>query len=90
MSDYERFEHFEQKVTEGSKRTGGTHLDRLSPSDRSLLEEWIESCKGDLTDATRHSYKSYVAKAIANPEADLTSDQRSAMRKFLAWVKTRG
>jgi hypothetical protein len=89
MSDFERFEHLFQNVQQG-KANSGRYDSLLSDVDRALLDEfvvWLR--KAGLTDASSSSYRSYMAKAIAKPELKLTNDQRSAVRKFQAFLNDR-
>jgi hypothetical protein len=92
MSDFERFARFEKFVAFGKANTG-KYDSLLSDVDRALLDEFVKASRTgsmNLSEATSRSYRSYLAKAIAHPELTLTNNQRSAMRMFLAWLKTRG
>jgi hypothetical protein len=87
MSNNERFNELFQRA-QTTSGASGKYDSKLDPATRQLLTEFVTWLKADgKSDATARSYRSYMAKAIAEPTAKLTSDQRSAIRKFEEFVK---
>jgi hypothetical protein len=80
MSD--QFENlFARAQTSSSK---GKYWSKLDPETQSLITEFLDQAK--LSDKSKQSYKSYLSKAIVEPES-LTRDQKSAIKLFETWLK---
>lgn len=79
-----------ERAESTAKRTGEYDA-KLSPETRALLDEFVKWLRtdDDKSDATSRSYRTYVSKAMAQPEAKLTSDQRSGIRAFERFLKAR-
>ena len=90
MSDYDQFNELFTRAASTSKREG-KYLSQLSAETQSLLGEFSSWCRDNgISEATSRSYKTYVAKALAEPETKLTSDQRSGVKKFQEFMAERG
>ena len=90
MSDFQRFESLFEQAESTSKREG-KYFSQLSLDDQHLLGEfvtWLREEAG-IKDSTSTSYKTYMAKAIVLPDAPVTSDQRSAIKKFKEFLAQR-
>lgn len=71
----------------GAAGTGrlGKYESQLSAEDRRVLDEfvaWMKRTGQVPSENSRRSYRTYVAKCLAEPDGKWTSDQRSGMRKF--------
>lgn len=80
----EQFEHLFARAQ--SSRTD--YASMLDASTQQLLEDFEQFCELSLSAGTSRSYKSHVAKALAKPELPLSSDQKSAIKKFESFTKT--
>ena len=83
MSDYERFEHLFSQAESGTR---GKYWSKLDKVDQELIQDFLDN--SDLSDKSKQSYKSYLSKALVEPET-LSRDQKSAIKKFGAWLKNR-
>lgn len=74
-----------------SAGASGKYEAQLKPSHIQLLDEFVDWLRksDNKKDSTSNSYRSYVAKAIALPEAKLTSDQKSATKAFARFMSQR-
>jgi hypothetical protein len=82
MSDHEQFEHLFAAAASGSVR--GKYWSQLSAENQTLITSFLSESK--LSDKSKQSYKSYLSKAIVEPES-LTRDQKSAIKLFETWLK---
>jgi hypothetical protein len=65
----------------------GKYIAMLSAKQLQLLDEFTrEVLDKEHSAASVKSYRSYIAKAQALPQAPLTNDQKSAVRKYLRWI----
>jgi len=89
MSDFERFQDMFERAESSSKREG-KYLSMLDQSTQDLLAEFVVWLEGEgISEASRRSYKTYVAKAMALPESKLDSNQRSGVKKFREFLTQR-
>jgi len=66
----------------------GKYIAMLSAKQLRLLDEFTsEVLVKEHSEASVKSYRSYLAKAMALPQAPLTNDQKSAVRKFRRWME---
>jgi hypothetical protein len=72
----------------GSASGTGKYDAMLDPETRATLDRFAAWCKASgMSEASSRSYRSYMAKALALPDGRLTSDQRSAVRKFARFLE---
>jgi hypothetical protein len=64
------------------------YASELPAETQHLLESFERWCELTLSVGTSRSYKSHVAKALAKPELKLSSDQKSAIKKFEQFTKS--
>ena len=89
MSDQDEFQSLWDRAGD-SAGASGKYEAMLKEGHIKLLDEFVDWLRkhDSKKDSTSNSYRSYVAKAIALPDAKLTSDQKSATKafaRFLTW-----
>lgn len=77
-----------------SSQGGSKNFDLLDPEAKADVIAFVEFLETTtMSKNTVNSYKSYVTKAILKSngtiEGELTNDEKSATRKFIAWLKSR-
>jgi len=85
----DQFSNLFERAAQSSKREG-KYLSMLDQATQDLLSEFTSWLEGEgISEASRRSYKTYVAKAIALPESTLDSNQRSGVKKFREFLAER-
>jgi len=89
MSNHDEFEdEFASLWDRAESSKSGKYISQLSAKHLALLDQFTaEVLVKEHSDASVKSYRSYIAKAIVLPGSELTNDQKSAVRKFKAWMK---
>ena len=80
------------KPSKGEKT--GAYISHLSNEDKAEIEAFSEWLKGKMSDASRASYRSYLAAAMVTFQTggsrdDLSSSQRSAVNKYAEYLATK-
>ena len=89
MTENTEWEDLVAQADSGSSR--GVYWTQLTIEDQTMILEFLDSplAKSRLkTSAVRSSYKSYLSKAKAVP-GKLDNNQKSALKLFGEWLKTR-
>ncbi len=77
---------FEDLFAAAESSSRGLYWSKLDPEQQELITAFLAEAK--LSDKSKASYKSYLAKAICEP-TKLSNDQKSAIRKFRSWLEAR-
>jgi hypothetical protein len=77
---------FEDLFASAETSARGAFWSKLDQETQDLITEFLAQAK--LSDKSKASYKSYLAKAIVEPHK-LSNDQKSAIRKFKTWFEAR-
>jgi hypothetical protein len=77
---------FEDLFAAAESSSRGLYWSKLDTEQQELITEFLSQAK--LSDKSKASYKSYLAKAICEP-TKLSNDQKSAIRKFKSWFDQR-